>query len=124
MPDPGSCAHDKCVEGGALQNGCSSCVSAVCQADPYCCTTAWDLKCVSEVGDFCGESCWDSGPNDPPPGGGGGGNDACNGISYAGECQGGEVWWCDSNQLFMMDCAASGMSCVWSSSNNYYTCGS
>jgi hypothetical protein len=33
------------------------CVEAVCAEDPYCCCTAWDGMCVSEVPTFCGYSC-------------------------------------------------------------------
>jgi hypothetical protein len=44
------CAHDKCVTGGPLSaSACGTAVADVCQADPYCCTTAWDSICVAEV---------------------------------------------------------------------------
>ena len=59
----GSCAHDPCATGGKLTKGCDSCVSSVCAADSYCCSTKWDQQCVNEVGSICMQSC----------GGGGGG---------------------------------------------------
>ncbi|HWB74174.1 MAG TPA: hypothetical protein VG755_04445, partial [Nannocystaceae bacterium] len=65
----GSCAHDECSTGAALDETCSSCTSAVCSADPFCCQTEWDDVCVGEVATECGEDC----------GGGGGGciHDEC-----------------------------------------------
>jgi len=46
-----TCEHDPCEEGGVLNPGCSPCVQAVCELDPYCCNTAWDGQCVSEAND-------------------------------------------------------------------------
>ena len=49
--------------GIALVDGCdspplsSSCVSAICAADDYCCTTSWDSICVGAVDDVCGANC-------------------------------------------------------------------
>ena len=65
----GSCAHDECSTGAALDETCSSCTSAVCSADPFCCQTEWDDVCVGEVATECGDDC----------GGGGGGciHDEC-----------------------------------------------
>lgn len=50
----GTCSHDVCDEGGALNGSCDSCAATVCAADPYCCDTAWDDVCVSEAQDMCG----------------------------------------------------------------------
>ncbi len=53
------CAHSECTQGAALVNGCSACITAVCTADPFCCTTAWDGICVGEVWVECGSAaCW------------------------------------------------------------------
>jgi hypothetical protein len=49
-----TCAHDTCAKGPALDADCSTCASAVCDADPYCCATAWDKICVGEADDLCG----------------------------------------------------------------------
>lgn len=57
----GTCSHSLCDGGAALVNTCDStkanCVAAVCAADAYCCTTAWDSLCVSEVDSVCGNNC-------------------------------------------------------------------
>ncbi len=52
-----SCAHSECAAGGTLVPSCSSCATQICQQDSYCCQTAWDSVCVSEVGSICGDSC-------------------------------------------------------------------
>ncbi len=52
--DDGCCAHNECTSGVALLNGCTPCVSAVCAADPFCCSDAWDDLCVFEVMTECG----------------------------------------------------------------------
>jgi hypothetical protein len=51
------CAHGECDTGAALTNGCDACVTKICAADSYCCTTSWDSICVGEVGSICGQSC-------------------------------------------------------------------
>lgn len=57
----GSCKHPLCTPGGALVSGCdgatAGCSAAICTADPYCCTTAWDNICVGEVATVCGKNC-------------------------------------------------------------------
>jgi hypothetical protein len=57
----GTCGHSLCVEGASLVNSCDStkadCVSAICAFDPFCCNTAWDSICVSEVESICGNNC-------------------------------------------------------------------
>ncbi|MGH1345887.1 MAG: hypothetical protein ACRBN8_30260 [Nannocystales bacterium] len=58
----GSCKHSVCTAGDNLPAGCDtpvspSCTSAICNADPYCCDTAWDSVCVAAVGSVCGLRC-------------------------------------------------------------------
>jgi hypothetical protein len=60
----GSCAHSPCSVGVALTAGCGSCVGTVCAADRYCCTTAWDATCVSEVASLCGAAACAAGIQD------------------------------------------------------------
>src|SRR5205823_12231059 len=51
------CAHDECKTGTNLTSGCDACVTQICAADAYCCSTSWDRLCVNEVGSICGKSC-------------------------------------------------------------------
>lgn len=51
------CSHGICSNGGALNNKCDPCVTAICKVDPYCCDTNWDGICVGEVGTICGIIC-------------------------------------------------------------------
>jgi hypothetical protein len=55
----GSCAHALCTTGSKLTKGCDTggVVTAICNADPYCCTTAWDSICVGEVASIAGKTC-------------------------------------------------------------------
>jgi hypothetical protein len=53
------CVHDICLAGVKLVASCSPCVGAICASDTYCCGTAWDAICASEVSSICG---WDCGP--------------------------------------------------------------
>jgi hypothetical protein len=80
----GGCGHDECNQGASLTGGCSSCASAVCAADPYCCTDEWDAQCVSEVGLYCSaKSCGGGG------GGGSCGHDPCSsGSALGSSCSG------------------------------------
>ncbi len=39
--------------------------------------------------------------------------DACQGIDYAGVCDGTTLWWCDAEVLRSYDCDTSGQSCGW-----------
>ena len=67
--DPGECAscqvdcpdgcicHDPCETGELLDPSCSTCAEQICAADPFCCQTAWDDICVSEVETVCQEQC-------------------------------------------------------------------
>ena len=54
---PAACAHSPCVAGGTLNGFCNWCVGTICAQDPYCCNTAWDAQCVSEVATICGQRC-------------------------------------------------------------------
>jgi hypothetical protein len=53
----GSCSHDFCVIGDALMTACAPCATTVCTEDPYCCSSAWDDKCVVEAKQLCGVDC-------------------------------------------------------------------
>ena len=48
-----SCGHNVCSAGTTLAKSCDRCTAAVCAKDPYCCETAWNARCVSEVADYC-----------------------------------------------------------------------
>lgn len=50
----GSCAHDVCVEGVALEPTCDPCAGVVCSVDAFCCDTSWDELCVDTAALFCG----------------------------------------------------------------------
>ena len=52
-----SCAHDICTSGKKLTKSCDPCVTKICTADSYCCSTSWDSTCVDEVTDICGQTC-------------------------------------------------------------------
>jgi hypothetical protein len=51
----GTCTHDVCASGAPLGRSCTddgqggACIQAICDADPYCCTTAWGASCVDKV---------------------------------------------------------------------------
>jgi hypothetical protein len=51
------CSHDFCVAGEPLAGDCDPCATSVCAADPYCCTTGWDSRCVQESADTCNLTC-------------------------------------------------------------------
>lgn len=44
----GGCGYNECAPTGGdpMVDGCSPCVTAVCDQDDYCCTTEWDNLCV------------------------------------------------------------------------------
>ena len=52
-----ACAHSICEPGAALDPHCDPCAQSVCEADPFCCDSAWDGVCVGEVGWVCGADC-------------------------------------------------------------------
>jgi hypothetical protein len=59
-PAPACSAGPTCGEcsthSSPLTSTCDSCTDAVCVQDSYCCKTAWDSQCVSEVATDCGSS--------------------------------------------------------------------
>ncbi|MBK8237755.1 MAG: hypothetical protein IPK74_19665 [Deltaproteobacteria bacterium] len=88
------CSHSECEQGGPLADGCSSCVTDVCDADPFCCNTDWDATCAGEADSICGlcagggcahDECQVGGPLD----------EACSGCAGA-VC--GEDSFCCTNQ--------------------------
>ena len=52
-----NCQHSICQGGGALATDCNPCVTELCKADSYCCSTSWDNICVGEVESICGIIC-------------------------------------------------------------------
>jgi hypothetical protein len=56
-PGGGTCDHDVCEMGAALSASCDGCTDALCAADSYCCAQQWDSQCVSEVAQYCQQSC-------------------------------------------------------------------
>jgi hypothetical protein len=63
----GTCEHELCETGVALDPTCDPCVADVCNADSFCCDTEWDSICVGEAEDICGLDC---GPAPPECGNG------------------------------------------------------
>jgi len=60
LPDPGTCDHDVCTFGATLLANCSTCATALCAADSFCCDPSmmWDDTCVNLVATSCaGFSC-------------------------------------------------------------------
>ena len=51
------CAHSVCQQGAGLAPACDPCVAAVCAVDDYCCISAWDDICLSELAAICGVDC-------------------------------------------------------------------
>jgi len=62
-PPPPACTHDECKEGQALELGCSSCATDVCNQDAFCCDNAWDALCVTQATQLCNTCA----PPPPPP---------------------------------------------------------
>ena len=54
---PVVCDHDECLQGIALDAGCSTCVDTVCACDSFCCDNQWDSYCVHEAQQLCGLTC-------------------------------------------------------------------
>lgn len=107
---PGGC-HDVCESGDAMSPSCDACASTLCAADDYCCSTAWDEQCVSEVSQYCDQDCGaTSGAGGSGAGGGdgsGGGTGASSTGSGGGTCVH-DV--CEAGvalSLFCSDCALS-----------------
>lgn len=53
----GTCTHDTCTVGDALDPSCGSCEADICAVDPFCCEVQWDSLCVQQVETVCGGSC-------------------------------------------------------------------
>jgi hypothetical protein len=51
----GTCEHDLCEAGAALDPACDTCVAAVCAADDFCCTVEWDSVCVGQADELCAD---------------------------------------------------------------------
>ena len=52
------CGQSLCeISNSPMPDGCHSCVSAICTADSYCCSGAFDVTCLSEVSSICGLVC-------------------------------------------------------------------
>jgi hypothetical protein len=47
---PTPCEHEPSQIGNPLDAACDTDVGCVCSFDSYCCSTAWDAKCVCEYG--------------------------------------------------------------------------
>jgi len=119
--------------GAALDASCSPCAATVCGLDGYCCATEWDEICVGIAFVACG-----GGGGCPGSGGGGGGgcpgggcsgggcpnnsSNGCGGLTYAGQCSGSQLSWCDNGALASVDCASYGLSCGWNGNAGYYDC--
>jgi hypothetical protein len=56
-PGTGTCDHQVCETGTALNPDCGTCADAVCAADTFCCTTEWDATCVANVDKYCTTTC-------------------------------------------------------------------
>lgn len=44
------------------------------------------------------------------------------GVTYAGECNGDTLQWCENGEIIQIDCAEQGSVCAWSDSKEFYTC--
>ncbi len=77
----GTCDHDVCTTGTALNNNCSPCADTVCTADAFCCDAqngSWDQLCVDQADSLCGNIC---------TGGGGCAHGPCDlGTALVGSC--------------------------------------
>ena len=95
----GSCSNGTCqAPAGGYDSVCTPGESA----DPVCYGPAWQCACND-----CSGSC-------PLPG-----EDACNGISYTGCCDGSQLQYCDGGELQFVGC----QSCGWDGTNGWYDCG-
>lgn len=54
-----SCAHSPCETGAALTSGCDACVTAICAAEPTCCTSSWSATCTAllDATTECASTC-------------------------------------------------------------------
>jgi hypothetical protein len=99
----GSCNHDPCTTGDALDPSCSDCAATVCDFDSLCCFSSWDSFCVSEAGDSCSNvSCGLGGTGQGGTGQGGSGQGGSTGSCNHDECTSG-----DALDTSCSDCAAT-----------------
>jgi hypothetical protein len=49
-------------------------------------------------------------------------SDPCQGVDFAGTCQGSTLKWCDAQVLHTVDCSSYGVGCDWNASQSYYDC--
>ncbi|HEY0194990.1 MAG TPA: S53 family peptidase [Kofleriaceae bacterium] len=52
-----TCTHSECTSGAKLKSGCDTCVTSICAADSFCCSSSWDSICVGEVSSVCHQTC-------------------------------------------------------------------
>lgn len=95
------CAHSECVQGAPLKATCSPCASAVCNQDPFCCSSGWDNVCTADADMKCGTLCQGTGGagGASTTGGGGAagaglGGAAGSGVAGAGGVGGGVIQTC------------------------------
>ncbi|MFT7580192.1 MAG: agmatine/peptidylarginine deiminase, partial [Myxococcota bacterium] len=95
----GSCIEGDCVaQAGGYEGACGL------QGDVgECYGPAWECDCED-----CESSC------EPEP-------DACGGITYAGCCDQGDVFFCDQSRVLTEGCGAA--PCGWSAQRGFYACG-
>ena len=49
-------------------------------------------------------------------------SDDCGGVSWEGECEGHELWWCEEGQLLVADCSELGGTCGWVEAQGGFDC--
>lgn len=64
-PPMGECCEPMAKPGCPADPRLEMCV---CDADPFCCDTEWDGKCVAVSINACGQECGGGGDGGPPPG--------------------------------------------------------
>jgi hypothetical protein len=101
-----SCAHDVFEAGKKLAKSCDPCVTQVCAADAYCCSSTWDVNCASEAASICGASCKSS----------------CGSVTSKGKCKGDMLEYCDDGSLSTADCGSYGLACGYNSDSGEYDC--
>jgi len=48
--------------------------------------------------------------------------DDCGGVTWEGECEGHELWWCEEGQLLVADCSELGGTCGWVEGQGVFDC--
>jgi hypothetical protein len=85
-----SCAHDPLAVGARLKKSCDPCVTAVCDADSYCCIHTWDQDCAAQAAETCG---------------------GCGDVDEAGRCDAETLLYCDGGRLVEVACGDYGLGC-------------